>query len=151
MPIRYKFLRNGMKSESGLLPPWEIGEWRKHVGRIDMCAAGFHCSRGIYQAFSYVQGEVLAQVEAKGKHYTREDKEVWQSMRIVKAWKWQQKDSVLFACFAARHVLKHYEDAYPNDDRIRKAIEAAEACALDPTDTNKKAAARAEARGAARP
>src|SRR3990167_8925725 len=121
MPQRYKFLQEGMKSQSGELPPWKLGGWRKHDGEVDMCTAGFHCSKGIYQAFSYVQGGVLAQVEVKGKHDTQDDKEVWQSMRIVKAWKWTRKDSILFACFAARSALKHYEDAYPGDDRVRKA------------------------------
>lgn len=31
-----------------------------------MCNSGFHCSRKVYQASSYVQGGVLAEVEVKG-------------------------------------------------------------------------------------
>ena len=53
----------------------------------------------------------------------------------------QQK--VRYACFAARQVLKIYEDKYPKDDRPRKAIEAAEKWAAEPTEANRRAAAYA--------
>jgi len=47
---------------------WKIGEWQHVDGRVEACQNGLHASNKIYEAFSYVQGEVLAVVEAKGKH-----------------------------------------------------------------------------------
>ena len=61
-------------------------------------------------------------------------------MRVVRSWKWTKKDSILFAIFAARLVLKNFEKEFPGDDRPRKAIEAAEAYAKNPTKKNREAA-----------
>lgn len=55
---RYKFLRTGLKSEYDNFT-WEIGKWYKHEGKVKLCNGGFHCSKEIGQAFSYVQGEIL--------------------------------------------------------------------------------------------
>lgn len=143
MKARYKFLRTGYKSEIGD-HKWKVGKWYEYDGDIEMCESGFHCSKGIYQAFSHVQGEILAEVEVAGKHEVQDDKEVWEKMRVVRSWKWTKKDSVLFAIFAARLVLKNFEKEFPCDDRPRKAIEAAEAYAKNPTKKNREAAKAAE-------
>lgn len=45
------------------------------------------------------------------------------------------------AIFCARYVLHIYEDRYPNDNRPRRAIEAAELAILSPTPENMNAAA----------
>ena len=87
-----------------------------------MCQSGFHCSKTIYQAFSYVQGEHLALVEVAGKSIKDDDKEVWQKMRVVKTWRWTKRDSVALSVYAAGLVLKNYEKEYPNDKRPREAI-----------------------------
>lgn len=158
MTKRYKFLRTGFKSDSGN-HKWKVGEWYTYDGELKMCERGFHCSKGIYQAFSYVQGEILAEVEVKGKHLSENNKEVWQKMRAVRVWKWKKKDSVLFAIYAAKLVLKEFEDRYPDDKRPREAIEAAQKYADHPTKKNAaaawdawdaEAAAWAAARAAAR-
>lgn len=143
MKTRYKFLRTGYKSEIGD-HKWKVGKWYEYDGDIEMCESGFHCSKGIYQAFSHVQGEILAEVEVAGKHEVQDDKEVWEKMRVVRSWKWTKKDSILFAIFAARLVLKNFEKEFPCDDRPRKAIEAAEAYAKNPTKKNREAAKAAE-------
>jgi len=137
--IRYKFLREGLKSQSGGLR-WKLNEWQKTTGKIEMCNNGFHCSKQPYDAFSYVQGEILAEVEVRGKHLDGDNKECWEEMRIVKAYKWQKNDSVLLAIYAARLVLKIYEDKYPDDKRPREAIEAAEAYQKCPCEKHKNAA-----------
>ena len=98
MKTRYKFLRKGLKSDNGDCI-WKFGEW-KHEDKLSMCNSGFHCSKRIWEAFSYVKDEILAEVEVKGKHESEEDKEVWSDMRILRAWKWQKKDSVELAIFA---------------------------------------------------
>jgi len=143
MKIRYKFLRTGYKSEIGD-HKWKVGKWYEYDGDIEMCESGFHCSKGIYQAFSHVQGEILAEVEVAGKHEVQDDKEVWEKMRVVRSWKWTKKDSILLAIFAARLVLKNFEKEFPCDDRPRKAIEAAEAYTKNPTKKNREAAKAAE-------
>jgi hypothetical protein len=97
----------------------------------------------IFDALSYVKGEILCEVEAKGKHYTGDDKSTWPQMRIIRAWNWTQKDSVALSIFAAELVIENYEKKYPDDDRPRKAIEAAKAWLRDPSNKNKNAAASA--------
>lgn len=97
---RYKFLRENFKSDSGNCV-WKIGEWKKHIGDLEMCKSGFHCSKTIYQAFSYVRGEILAEVEVRGKGLIEEDKEVYPEMRVLRAWKWQKKDNVALSIYAA--------------------------------------------------
>ena len=139
MKTRYKFLRTGYKSEIGD-HKWKVGKWYEYDGDIEMCKSGFHCSKGIYQAFSHIRGEILTEVEVAGKHEVQDDKEVWEKMRVVRSWKWTKKDSVLFAIFAARLVLKNFEKEFPCDDRPRKAIEAAEVYAKNPTEKNREAA-----------
>jgi hypothetical protein len=139
---KYKFLRTGLKSDSGNVS-WKIGQWQKVTSKLDICHVGLHCSKGIYQAFSYVQGEILAKVETKGKSIIKKDKEAWSEMRIIKCWKWQKKDSVMFAIYAARLVLKYFEKEHPDNKQPRQAIEAAEAWIKDPTDKNAAAASAA--------
>ena len=134
----YKFLRKGLKSDSGDCT-WKIGKWKKE-SKVSLCNAGFHASKTPSQAFSYVQGEILAEVEVRGKSDVQEDKECWSEMRIVKAHKWQKKDSVALSIYAAELCIENYEKVYPNDDRPRKAIEAAKAWLLSPTKKNESAA-----------
>lgn len=56
----------------------------------------------------------------------------------------------LFACYCARSVLDIYEKEYPNDNRPRKAIEAAEQFAYAMVDQHELVAAWDAARAAAR-
>jgi hypothetical protein len=140
--MKYKFLRlvdGKIKSNSGNVT-WEIGKWKKMRGEVDICNRGFHCSSEIYQAFSYVQGEVLAQVEVAGKSEKQEDKEVWSQMKLVNAWKWQKKDSVALAIYAAELVLDIFEKYDSKDKRPREAIEAAKKYLKYPIDKNSYAA-----------
>ena len=136
---RWKFLREGMKSASGNCK-WVKGVWQKPIKNIHLCATGYHCSQKPYDAFSYVQGEILAQVEVKGERETDKNKEVWENMRVVKAYTWTKKDSVAFSIFAAELVFANFEKLYPADDRPRKAIEAAKAWLKNPTKENEAAA-----------
>ena len=123
----WKVFKADLASNNGDIK-WKIGEWKKQPGKLSLCNNGFHCSKKIYQAFSYIQGEILAEVEVRGDSVSdqdKDDKEAWSEMRIVKAWKWQKKDSVALSIFAAELCLKNYEEKYPDDKRPREAIEAA--------------------------
>ena len=134
----WKFLREGMRSQHGSTT-WKVGEWKKE-GNISICNRGFHASNRIGQALSYVQGEILAEVEVRGESAVENDKEVWSEMRVVKAYKWQKKDSMALAIFAAEQVIDTFEKEYPNDKRPREAIEAAKRYVENPTDENMMAA-----------
>jgi len=136
---RYKFLREGLKSEYGDFV-WEIGKWYKHDGEVKLCEGGFHCSKEIGQAFSYVSGEILAEVEVRGKCDEGSDKDSWEEMRIVKAWHWKKVNSVSIAIFSAELYIENYEKQYPNDNRPRLAIEAAKNWLDNPTKENQESA-----------
>jgi hypothetical protein len=101
---------------------------------------------------SYVQGEILAEVEVRGTHFTGDDKSTHAEMKIIRVWKWQKKDSIALSIFAAELVLKNFESVFPADDRPRKAIEAAKKYSEEPTEENQNAArsARSAAESAAR-
>jgi len=122
MEKRYKFLREGLKSDYNGFQ-WEIGKWYK-TDCLELCH-GFNCSDYIADALYYVQGEILAEVETKGKHFKDDSKSTWEEMRIKKVWKWTPKDSVELAIFAAESVLHIFEKEYPDDKRPRIAIEVA--------------------------
>ncbi len=135
----YKFLRldgKKIKSNSGKLY-WKIGEWQHVEDRLVICNRGLHASKKIFEAFSYVPGEVLARVEVKGKHIDEKDKSVYSDMRIIEAYKWTKKDSVALSIFAAELCLKEFEKLYPDDKRPREAIEAARAVLAHDTAKNR--------------
>ena len=136
---RYKFLKKNLKSERRDCK-WKLGEWQHYKGKLKMCKAGFHCSKTKYHAFSYVQGAILAEVEVKGKSIKEKDKECWSDMRIIRAWKWQKKDSIALAIFSAELCLDNFEKVYPDDKRPREAIEAAKKYLDNPTEENRSAA-----------
>jgi hypothetical protein len=62
----------------------------------------------------------------------------WLICRIL-----NRKQKVQYAVFAAKKVIDIFEKKYPNDDRPRKAIEAAQKWIKNSTEKNKKAAAAA--------
>ena len=135
---RYKFLLTGLKSENGNTK-WRKGVW-KHEDNLDMCNSGFHCSKQPYQAFSYIQGEILAKVEVKGKSIIRDDKECLSDMRVVKTYKLTKKESVALAIYSAKLCLKNFEKEYPNDKQPRQAISAAVKYLKNPTKKNQATA-----------
>jgi len=134
---RWKFLRSGLKSNYDGYQ-WVIGKWQKTDCR-ELCQ-GFNCPRRIIDAMNYVQGEILAEVEVKGKHFVGDDKSAHEGMRIIHAWHWKKADSVALSIFAAEMVLGNFEKVYPDDDRPRKAIEAARNYLDSPTEKNRSAA-----------
>ena len=139
---RYKFLvskDNKIKSYNGDCE-WKIKEKKIFNGDLSMCKSGFHCSKTIYQAFSYVQGDILAEVEVGGNKIISNDKEVYSEMKILRAWKWKKEDSVALAIYSAKLCLKNFEKVYPDDKRPRQAIEAAINYLKEPTKENMSAA-----------
>jgi len=138
----YKFLRKGNKSYFGD-HKWELNKWYKVKTPLKMCNNGFHASELIQDALYWVRGCILAKVEVKGDSIVESDKQCWSQMRVVKTWPWNSKESVKLAISAARLVLHKFEEAYPNDARPRKAIEAAEAWLANPCEETREAAMEA--------
>jgi hypothetical protein len=122
---QYKFLRKNMKSENGY-QTWKLNKWVKVNGKLKMCKNGLHSSVEPYDAFSYVQGEILAVVECRGEHLKDENKYCWREQRVIKTYRWTKKDSVRLAVYSAKQCLKNYTKVYPNDNRVSNAIKAAE-------------------------
>ena len=140
---RYKFLRlKRKKIVSGYNEKfkWEIGKCYKADGELHMCNNGFHCSVKPLDAMGYVAGEILAIVEVEGKSLKQSDKECWSEMRIKNAYRWTKKDSVALSIYSAELVLTNFEKIYPDDDRPRKALEAAKKVLKNDNKKNRSAA-----------
>jgi hypothetical protein len=118
----YKSMRKGLKSNFDG-SKWKIGEWRK-TDCTEICI-GFNCSKNIIDAMSFVDMEILAEVQTRGITFISSDKQTSEEMKIDRAWKWDKKDSVMLAIYAAELVIDIFEKQYPNDKRPRNAIEAA--------------------------
>ena len=137
MKTLYKSLPANMKPNGH---KFVVGKWYKVDGELEICKRGFHASKNIIDAMVYVDAEVLAKVQVRGKSIVQEDKECWSEMKLVKTYKWKKKDSVSLAIFAAEKVLKNFEKKYPKDKRPRQAIEAAKNVLKNDTEKNRSAA-----------
>jgi hypothetical protein len=73
----------------------------------------------------------------------RADKLDWANWLIVR--KMNRRQLVRYAVYAAEQVIDNYEKEYPDDDRPRKAIQAAKRYIKNPTAQNKLAARSAAA------
>ena len=147
MKTLYKVFKKDLESNHGNIK-WEVGKWQKHKGKLEMCTSGFHASENVIDSMGYTNAEEIALVEVKGKHLVQDDKECWESMRIVKVSNWKKEDSVSLAIFAAELCIKNFEKDYPDDKRPRNAIKAAKKWLKNPTEKNQLAAGLA-ARSAA--
>ena len=105
---------------------WIIGEWRT-VPKPKQECKGLNCCENIVDAMGYVAMEVLAQVEIRGEKIVGTDKITSEKMRIVKAWKWEKKDSVALAVYSSELCIENFEKLYPNNNQPRAAIESAKA------------------------
>jgi len=138
----YKVFKKDLKSNNGNIK-WKIGKWQHHKGKLEMCRSGLHCSENIIDAMEYTNAEEIALVGVKGKYLKQDDKQCWESMKIVKVWNWEKEDSVSLAIFAAELCIDNFEKEYPTDKRPRQAIEAAKKWLKNPTEENRSAAGSA--------
>jgi hypothetical protein len=138
---KWKFLYEqdgAIKSQHGDAA-WTVGEWKRE-DRLALCYSGFHASDRITDAFKYVCGNVLAEVETRGESILADDKSVHQGMRLVRCYRWRKEDSAAYAVKAARLALPVFEERYPRNPAPRNAIEAAEHWLADPSEANVVAA-----------
>ena len=89
-----------------------------------LCKSGYHFVT-LDQLPKWI-GPTLYEVEVRGEVLRAEDKSVAAQARLIRRVDtWNEKTLRLFAADCAEHVLGIYEKTYPNDDRPRKAIQAA--------------------------
>ena len=131
----YRFVTNDLRSKHGAVR-WRVGEWQHVGGELSLCNLGFHACKEPTDSLEYVFGERWFSVEAKGTFLFGDDKFCCSDMRLVK----EIPVTVIkrWAVECAKHVLPIYEKHYPNDNRPREAIDAAERYLADPSEENLK-------------
>ena len=111
--------------------PWNLpqngkpGKWMPYIkGDLVVCEIGYHgCSDR--QLVRWL-GSAIYEMEFKGEVIDHGDKVLGRQARLVRRLDtWTGKSARLFAADCAEHVLPIFEKKQPNDDRPRKAVEAA--------------------------
>ncbi len=145
----YKFVSEDLRSYSGDKPQWALGVMLTYNGEVKPGYGGFHASSDLRSAFNNIlpRGDRLFEVEARGVVYGERGLFAAKEMKLIREIDLKPL-SVEYAIGCARHVLPKYENKYPNDDRPRKAIEAAEKWLKEPTEENRISAAFATASAA---
>lgn len=133
----------------------EPGEWTPKLrGTLIPCEYGYHVLRA-QDILSWLDNRAgLYEVETKYKPVFDTSKVVVQQARTLRKIETYNPTTLrLFAADCAEHVLHIFESQYPNDDRPRKAIEAARRFASggiggDELEQARRAAANAAANAA---
>jgi len=97
------------------------------------------CASGVKWFESQKETDIVRVLES----LNNDDHWEWANWLMVRIMSYKQY--VSSAVYATEQVLDIFEDKYPDDDRPRKAIEAARKCIDDPSEENKQAAADAAA------
>ena len=124
----YKFITSKNKSLNGNIT-WKLNEWQETQESLKLCESGFHACRTPLESLQFIYGDKFCIVEADGTIIDGDDKFVASRMRIIKELP-TKEIFVRFAIECAKHTLSNYEQMYPNDNRPRLAVEAAEECLL---------------------
>ncbi len=160
----YHFLPDDMRADedivAGLDEPWRIGDARKYTsvkiasgdGEF-ITESGYHSSKTLWDALMQANGPVACLVEVSTPLPSSDSTE-GPSSQISEVRKLIAAVNVRcelrrFACDCAARVLSIYEDRYPNDGRLRQAIDVARRFARDDASANELQAALVLARDAA--
>ena len=144
----FKVLGADLSSFHGGTGRWTVNRWRHVKPPLRACSHGLHVVT-VNQLPAWL-GPTIWRVEVEGARLDEADKIVVERARITtRCDGWNEVSARLFAADCAEHVLPIFEKARPNDDRPRKAIEAARAFARDEIGDAAWAAAWAAARAAA--
>jgi hypothetical protein len=151
----YKVLGKGGVPCNGGTGQWYLpkdgkpGRWMPKIRNIEPCVRGYHLCRK-EDILQWLNAEIY---EAEGRgEFIRHDnnKEVFPEARLIrKIENWNEKNARLFAADCADHVLHIFEKERPNNDRPRRAIQAARDFALGKIEAAARAAAGAAAGDAA--
>lgn len=160
----YHFLPDDMRADedivAGLDEPWHIGDTRKYtpvkIGSGDgefITEFGYHSSKTLWDALMQSNGPIACLVEVSTPLFSSDSAEGSSSqtseVRKLIAAVDARFELRRFACDCAERVLSIYEDRYPNDDRLRQAIEVARRFADGAASAEDLQAALALVRGAA--
>jgi hypothetical protein len=149
----YKVLdSNGQPNNGGTgswpLPTDQPGDWIGVTGKLVPCRNGLHLCDGELQLLSWLGPRIFV-AEHDGERIDHNgDKIVVRRARLLYETAWDDRTARLFAADCAEHVLPIVERERPDDDRPRKAIEAARASARGEIDRQELDAAWAAARAA---
>ena len=126
----YKVLGKNGKACHGGSGSWHLpkngkpGKWMPKIDNIEPCVRGYHlCEEG--DLLEWLNDEIY-EAEGRGKSIRGTSKTVFEEARLIrKLDAWTERTARLFVADCAEIALPIYERHYPNDDRPRKAIEAA--------------------------
>jgi hypothetical protein len=123
----YKVLAADGSAYHGGAGKWSlVGDWMPPVVNIKPCVRGYHLCEGASDLVLWL-GPTIWVAEWKGERIRHKDKCVVSEARLVSKYEhWNERTARLFAASCARDVLPIFEKKRPNDDRVRKCIEAAE-------------------------
>ena len=124
----YKVLNTDGSCYHGGSGVWPENEWMPPLNKSKLapCEYGYHILEE--QDIIYWLGPAIAPIELPPDvTITRHENKlvVDQARRLPFLATWNPQAQRLFAADCAEHVLHIFESKYPNDDRPRKAIEAA--------------------------
>ena len=137
----------------GRVPSYQGGtpipyrKWTQQVPDLKLCAQGWHACRW-EDAVHHIDAELWV-VELDGQIIEGDTKVVAERLRIVRRVRLDDRALRLFAADCAKTVLPLFEARCPNDDRPRRAIQAARDYANGLIDSAASAAAEAAADSAA--
>ena len=144
----FKVTNEDGASRNGGSDRWELNVWRQVGGDIVPCENGLHLCRR--QDLTQWLGPVIWRAEHDGELIELKDKVVVRRARVVERLDtWNETAARLFAADCAEHVLPIFGKVRPDDDRPRRAIEAARAFARGQIGRDEMAAAWAAAWDAA--
>jgi hypothetical protein len=145
----YKWLRPDHSGAYGYgdyrayLPHGEIlqpGKWLPVVADPTPCQRGYHVVTIEHLPKHWVVPGTLYEAKCRGATVAQEDKLACEQLRLTRLIGTLTREIVVaFAADCAEHVLPIFETAFPDDDRPRRAIEAARACIANPTPENRAA------------
>ena len=151
--LAYKLLDHG-KSYGDTVWPRPAGKrpgkWMPPIeGKLVPCENAYHVLETPADVLAWLdRGNELLIVEWRGESERHGDKRAVTQARLVRRVKaWDAKAQRLFAADCAEHVLPIFEAAYPDDDRPRKAIDAARAFVDGEIGRDEMLAAAARLRG----
>lgn len=149
----YKITAADGSSVHGGSGQWTPGEWREVEGDLVPCRNGLHLVEARDLLNWLVQDGIVWEAEYEGERVDDRRKVVVRKARITrKVGVLNCQILVEFGADCAEHVLPIFEARYPDDDRPRRAIEAARAWLrgdVPPAAVADAAAAAGEAAGVA--
>ena len=125
------------------------GKWMPPIeGELIPCKNGYHACHE--QDLLQWLGPKIYELEYRGEIVEYDNKVVIREARLLREFEnWNECTARLFACDCAEHVLDIFEKEHPDDERPRKAIEAARQYARSEVDKATLDAARTAAWAAA--